>query len=154
MVRLILLILTKTPLIPARPGHFTDAEEAFPLELKSCSLLRKVTIQIPKREAEEHLVRLLGTIRSRTLETIEFLGPADRAQPSTWAMVDGVLCVLVDELKECGWKGKLRAVIHHHESRGETFDEGQLLAEFRDKGGVVESVDDKSETLSMSDWYV
>ena len=135
-------------------GLLTDANEAFPIDLKSCSLLRNVTIQVPKREAEEHLVRLLGTIRSRKLEKIEFIGPADSIQPSAWAMVDGVLCALVDGLKEYGWKGKLRAVIHRHGSGGEIFDESRLLAEFTDKGGVVESVDDGPESLLRSDWFV
>jgi len=140
-------------LTPTWTGSLADAEEGFPLGLKSCALLRKVTIQAPKREAEEHLVRLLGTIRSHKLETIEFIGPADDVQPSTWAMVDDGICILVDELKEGGWKGKLRVMIHYRVLEQET-SEDQLLAGFRGKGGVVESVDDRFETTLGSYWYI
>ena len=57
-------------------------------------------------------------------------------------MVDDELCTLVDRLEEDGWKGKLRVVIHwHSELRGDEFKEGQLLTGFRNKGEVVESVD-------------
>ncbi|KAF9645524.1 hypothetical protein BDM02DRAFT_3189626 [Thelephora ganbajun] len=152
------LILTCSPTLErltlryARALFVEDAEEAFPLDLKLCTLLRKVTIQVPKREAQEHLVRLLGTIRSQNLETIEFIGPANSVQPSTWAMVDDELCALVDRLEEDGWKGELRAVIHHSELRRDTFEEGQLLARFRNKGKVVESVDSRLETLWESYW--
>jgi len=135
----------------ARPS--TDADEEFPLDLKSCTLLRKVAIQVPKREAEEHLVRLLGTIQSHKLETIEFIGPASIVQLSTWAMVDGELCDLVDRLEEDGWKGKLQVVIHHSEMRRDVFEKGQLLAGFRSKGEVVESVDNRLEMLWESYWY-
>jgi hypothetical protein len=132
----------------------TDAEEVFPLDLKSCALLRKVTIQVPKREAEEHLVRLLGTIRSHKLETIEFIGPANSVQPSTWPMVDDGLCALVDRLKEDGWKGKLMVVIHWHPELGrDALKEALILAQFRSKGEVVELVDDLVETLWESYWY-
>jgi hypothetical protein len=109
-------------------------------------------VQVPKREAEEHLVRLLGTIRSHKLETIEFIGPADSVQLSTWAMVNDELCDLVDGLEEDGWKGRLRVVIHHSELRKDAFKEGQLLAGFRSKGEVVESVDNRLETLWESYW--
>lgn len=134
----------------ARPPPDTD--ETFPLDLKSCTLLRKVAIQVPRREAEEHLVRLLGTIQSHKLETIEFIGPANSVQLSTWAMVDDELCDLVDRLEEDGWKGKLRVNIHHSELRKDAFEEDQLLARFRYKGEVVESVDNRLETLWDSYW--
>ena len=148
-VRSTLLILIEASLTRS----FKDAEEVFPLDLKSCTLLRKVAIPVPKREAEEHLVRLLGTIQSHKLETIEFIGPANSVHPSTWAMVDEELCALVDRLEEDGWKGKLRAMIHHSESRRDAFKEGQLLARFRNKGEVVESIDDRLEMLWESYWY-
>jgi hypothetical protein len=125
----------------------TDAEEMFPLDLKSCDLLRKVKIQVPKREAQEHLVRLLGTIRSHKLETIEFIGPANSVHISTWAMVDDELCTLVDRLEEDGWSGRLRVVVYYSELRQNVFEEGRLLARFRSKGEVVESVDDRLEML-------
>jgi hypothetical protein len=134
-------------------GLLTDSEEVFPLDLKSCPLLRKVSFQVPKREAEEHLVRLLGTIRSHKLETIEFIGPANSVQPSTWAMVDDELCALVDRLEEDGWKGKLTVMIHHSELRRDGPEEDQLLAQFRSKGEVVESVDNRLEALWESYWY-
>jgi len=134
-------------------GSLTDDEEAFPLDLKSCALLREVAIQVPQREAEEHLVRLLGTIQSHELETIEFIGPANTVQPSTWAMVDDELCALVDRLEEDGWKRKLRVVVHHSELRRDALKEGQLLARFRSKGEVVESVDNRLEMLWESYWF-
>ena len=146
------LILTKILLITYLTGSSTDAEEPFPLDLKSCAILRKVAIQVPKREAEEHLVRLLGTIRSLKLETIEFIGPANSVQPSTWAMVDEELCALVDKMEEDGWTGKLRVVVHHSELRQDAFEEGQLLAKFRSRGEVVESVDNRLEMLWESYW--
>lgn len=132
---------------------FTDTDEPFPLDLKSCALLRKFTVQVPKREAQEHLVRLLGTIRSHKLETIEFIGPANSVHLSTWVMVDDELCALVDRLEEDGWKGKLRVVLHHSELRKDAIEEGQLLAEFRTKGEVIESVDNRLEMLWESYWY-
>lgn len=67
-------------------------------------------------------------------------------------MVDEELCALVDRLKEYGWKGELRVVIHHSELRWDAF-EGQLLARFRNKGEVVESVDNRLEMLWESYWY-
>ena len=117
----------------------TDADEVFPLDLKSCALLREVAVQVPKREAEEHLVRLLGTIRSHELETINFMGLANAVQPSTWAMVDDVLCTLVDRLEEDGWKGKLRVMTHHSEHLLPGACEGNLPG-FKNKGEVIESV--------------
>lgn len=118
----------------------SDAEDGFLLDLKPCALLRKVTIQVSKYKAEEHLVRVLGTFQSHKFETIEFIGPANIIQPSTWALVDNELCTLVDRLEECGWKRKLRVVIHS-ELKRDALKEGQLLARFRSKGEVVESVD-------------
>jgi len=141
------LILTCSPTLEKLTLRYSrilfviDSEEVYPLDLKSCALLREVTIKVPKREAEEHLVRLLGTIRSHKLETIEFIGSANSVQPSTWAMVDEELCGLVDRLEEDGRKGKLRVMIHHSESEG-----NPLLARFRGKGEVVESVDIRLET--------
>jgi len=129
-----------------------DTDEMFPLDLKSCALLRGFAIPVPRREAEEHLVRLLGTIRSHKLETIEFIGPVSSAQLSTWVMVDDELCDLVDRLEEDGWKGKLRVDIHHSELRKGVYEEGQLLARFRNKGEVVESVDNRPEILWKSYW--
>ena len=107
-------------------------------------------IRVPKREAEEHLIRLLGTIRSHKLETIEFIGLSNSIQLSTWAMVDDELCTLVDMLGEEGWKGKLRVVIYHSELGQDVFEAGQLLAGFRSKGEVVELVDNQ---LWESYWY-
>lgn len=84
---------------------------------------------------------------------IEFIGPANSIQQSAWAMVDDELCALVDRLEEDGWKGKLRVVIHHSEWRRDVFEEGQLLARFRSKGEVVESVDNQLGMLWESYWY-
>jgi len=153
------LILTCSPTLEkltlryARVLFVEDAEEPFPLDLKSCTHLRKVAIQVPKREAQEHLVRLLGTIRSHKLETIEFIGAANSVHPSTWRMVDHELCALVDRLEEDGWRGKLQAVIHHSELRRDAFGGCQLLAGFRRRGEVVESVDNRLEMLWESYWY-
>jgi len=144
--------LEKLTLRYARALFIEDAEEAFPLDLKSCALLRKVKIQVPKREAEEHLVRLLGTIRSHKLETIEFVGPANTVQLSTWSTVDDELCALVDLLEDDGWKGRLQVVVHHPEFRQGAFEEGQLLARFRSKGELVELVDDDFDMLWESYW--
>ena len=56
-------------------------------------------------------------------------------------MIDDTLCALVDGLKEYGWKGELRAMINYREMKQAKFWKRQLLDKFRDKGGVVESVD-------------
>jgi len=69
-------------------------------------------------------------------------------------MIDDTLCALVDGLREYGWKGELRAVIHYREMRQEKFEERQHLDDFRDRGGVVELVDDTFEMLLGSDWYI
>jgi len=69
-------------------------------------------------------------------------------------MIDDTLCALVDGLKEYGWKGELRAVIHYREVIQETLEERQLLDKFRDRGGVVELGDDRFEMLLGSDWYL
>ena len=147
-----LLFLAMIFLILSGRRRFTESEEAFPLDLKSCALLRSFRIQVPKREAQEHLVRLLGTIRSHKLETIEFIGAANSVKPSTWTIVDDELCTLVDKLEEVGWKGKLRVIVCYSELRQELFTEGQLFARFRKKGEVVEFVDDGLEMLWESYW--
>ena len=119
-----------------------DVEAAFPLDLKYCSLLRKVVVQVPNSKARGHLVRLLGTIRSHKLDTIEFVGPANGVELSTWATADSELCALVDRLEEDGWKGKLQVLIHYAELKWGLFEQGQPLTRFRSKGSgeVVEFV--------------
>ena len=89
---------------------------------------------------KEHVVRLLGTIQSHRLETIDFIGPASVAQPSTWAMVDEMLCTLVDRLEEDGWKGKLRVVTHYPKIWPPGAFEDNLTR-FRKKGEIVEIID-------------
>ena len=110
----------------------------YPLDLKSCVLLREIAVQVPEHEAEEHLVHLLGTIRSHELETIRFMGLANIVRPSAWVMVDDVLCALVDRLEEDGWKGRLRVMTHHSKRLPPGACEGNL-AGFRKKGEVIES---------------
>jgi hypothetical protein len=67
-------------------------------------------------------------------------------------MVDDELCTLVDRLEEDGWSGRLRVVVYYSEFRQNVFEEGKLLARFRRKGEVVESVDDRLEMLWESYW--
>ena len=59
-------------------------------------------------------------------------------------MVDDMLCTLVDRLEEDGWRGKLRVVTHYSEFRPPGAYEGNLPG-FKEKGEVVESVDDPEE---------
>ena len=123
-------------------GPPAEVNGALPPDLKRCSLLREVAVQVPNYKAQEHLVPILGTIRSHKLETIEFMGPADDVRWSVWATVDNDLCALVDRLEEDGWKEKLQVLLHYSESEGDPFEEGQPLTRFRSKesGEVVESV--------------
>ena len=120
-----------------------EVDEALPLDLKRCSLLREVAVPVPNYKAQEHLVRIVGTIRSHKLDTVVLIGPANSVELSTWATVDNELCALVDRLEEDGWKGRLRVLIYHADSKQDPFKEGQLLTRFRSKrsGEVVESVD-------------
>ena len=91
----------------------------------------------------------MGTVRSHKLDTIEFIGAANRVRLSTWATVDDELCAWVDRLEEDGWKGKLQVLIHYSESKRDPFEEGRLLTRFRSKGSgeVVESVDNHLNIL-------